>query len=82
MNISSGENSRNKKNPFEYIVPPPSRGLEQKYNNFGTLLIWLLVVHRKLSSAVEIVNEGELEITQNAEAQGRKSHSKSQNNFV
>ena len=32
MNISSGENSLNKKkkNPVEYIVPPPSRGSEQK----------------------------------------------------
>ena len=31
MNISSGKNSRNKKNPFEYIVPPPSRGSEQLF---------------------------------------------------
>ena len=37
MNISIGENSRNKKNPFEYIVPPPSRGSEQLFQ-FGILV--------------------------------------------
>ena len=37
MNISIGENSRNKKNPFEYIVPPPSRGSEQKNGRFKLL---------------------------------------------
>ena len=26
MNISIGEISRNKKNPFEYVVPPPREG--------------------------------------------------------
>ena len=29
-NISIGENWLNKKNPFEYIVPPPSRGVEEQ----------------------------------------------------
>ena len=37
MNISIGENWLNKKNPFEYIAPSPSRGV-------GTImkLFWIL----------------------------------------
>ena len=41
MNISIGENSRNKKNPFEYIVPSPP-----PYHGVGTIkhseFFWLL----------------------------------------
>ena len=49
MNISIGENSRNKKNPFECIVPPP-------YDGVGT--IKLMIQSHRLG---DIFHDGDTE---------------------
>ena len=64
------------KKPVEYIVPPPSRGVEtmNKWHQFWCAYPLTFSIKLRL----EIVNEREFKITQNAETQRRRIHSKSQ----